>query len=718
MSKTLTTSVAFTDPQGNVLANGVIIFQLNMGAKLITNGEVVNVLKVSFTLTSAGLMPGGSTIIANDELMPTGTMYVVTIFNSNGLLVRGPENWILSGASPIDISTITSSSVPDPGLANPIIGNPSAPQVITGQPLTLTSSAALFSNNLTAGNVANKPASADAVRYVSATGNDANDGLSMGSAKATIAGAYSTLPNCTVAPGFYNGSAVASITAPCGSIYIAENAAGYALSSTLTSNGMMVRFIGMGMTPVVINCTTTPCITFNNQSPYANPGLAALYPTDGGLYNLTLNGNGSASQIGVNGLTASFLALKNVIFTNFSGAGANGIVLTNDTPSGGYTEELDWNTVTFNNCTNGVLLTTTGATPNTSFGHNTWRHMQWILGNTQTGWSLSGKAGWYSSFLEGVFNGNDPNGAHTATAISISGTALLTGQFNMPIDNGGGLAINLCTGCTAANFQVYGMIGNTPPNLISRDDAPYFNVTAANYLTSPCWQFNGASLWCMYIDGANQFGVIDAVAIKEMALFFPNAAGGGMALAGPTSGLATIRPAAVAGGTQTIPNATGNFLLSTLAVPSVAGATDLGATSLPWGNLWLGTAATNNFKFQPAGTAAARTITMADPGVASVALPLFGSIGAGGIQAKRVAGCATGAVVGNTCDTTITWTTAFADANYTVTCTGDGLTSGIPSLLGADIAGARAAASVTVRTINNSAAAAQFTTIDCIAIHD
>lgn len=48
-------------------------------------------------------------------------------------------------------------------------------------------------------------------------------------------------------------------------------------------------------------------------------------------------------------------------------------------------------------------------------------------------------------------------------------------------------------------------------------------------------------------------------------------------------------------------------------VPVTAGATDIGSTSKPFGNLWLGTAATNNFKFQPAATAAARTITISDP---------------------------------------------------------------------------------------------------------
>lgn len=56
--------------------------------------------------------------------------------------------------------------------------------------------------------------------------------------------------------------------------------------------------------------------------------------------------------------------------------------------------------------------------------------------------------------------------------------------------------------------------------------------------------------------------------------------------------------------------------------PDVAGTRDLGTTALPFGNLWLGTAATNNFKFQPAATAAARVITMADPLQATVALPM------------------------------------------------------------------------------------------------
>lgn len=48
-------------------------------------------------------------------------------------------------------------------------------------------------------------------------------------------------------------------------------------------------------------------------------------------------------------------------------------------------------------------------------------------------------------------------------------------------------------------------------------------------------------------------------------------------------------------------------------LPSAVNTTDIGSTALPFVNLWLGTAANNNFKLQPAATAAARVISMPDP---------------------------------------------------------------------------------------------------------
>jgi hypothetical protein len=56
---------------------------------------------------------------------------------------------------------------------------------------------------------------------------------------------------------------------------------------------------------------------------------------------------------------------------------------------------------------------------------------------------------------------------------------------------------------------------------------------------------------------------------------------------------------------------------TTSPLPSVVGTSMIGSAAKPWFKLYLGTAATNNFVFTPAATAAARVITVADPGGAA-----------------------------------------------------------------------------------------------------
>jgi len=87
------------------------------------------------------------------------------------------------------------------------------------------------------------------------------------------------------------------------------------------------------------------------------------------------------------------------------------------------------------------------------------------------------------------------------------------------------------------------------------------------------------------------------------------------------------------------------------------------------------------------------------------------------LQTKRVVpGCATAASIGATCTSKVTWATAFADTNYTLTgCMGNGVDSGVPVIQGIT---AKAAGSVTVQTAAMTAAAAQFTSIECAAVHD
>ena len=89
----------------------------------------------------------------------------------------------------------------------------------------------------------------------------------------------------------------------------------------------------------------------------------------------------------------------------------------------------------------------------------------------------------------------------------------------------------------------------------------------------------------------------------------------------------------------------------------------------------------------------------------------------GGLKHARVASCTTAASTNANCDTTITWTTAFADANYTAVCTTDN-----PSVaVGVFVVGTntKLAASVKV-TIQNTPgnSSATSATINCFVPHD
>jgi hypothetical protein len=86
----------------------------------------------------------------------------------------------------------------------------------------------------------------------------------------------------------------------------------------------------------------------------------------------------------------------------------------------------------------------------------------------------------------------------------------------------------------------------------------------------------------------------------------------------------------------------------------------------------------------------------------------------GGAKHKRFgASCTTAAGIGSTCTNTYSWTTTFADANYTPVCWGQA-GSNFPILYQSSFN----AAGVTITVAAMTAAAAQFASVDCIALHD
>lgn len=91
-----------------------------------------------------------------------------------------------------------------------------------------------------------------------------------------------------------------------------------------------------------------------------------------------------------------------------------------------------------------------------------------------------------------------------------------------------------------------------------------------------------------------------------------------------------------------------------------------------------------------------------------------GADGSGFKHKRGVSGCTTAAAAGATCSSTVTWGTAFADANYTATCNVNG-SSGPVAYVGIS---SKIAASLSVAITAVTANAATATTFECIAVHD
>jgi hypothetical protein len=130
------------------------------------------------------------------------------------------------------------------------------------------------------------------------------------------------------------------------------------------------------------------------------------------------------------------------------------------------------------------------------------------------------------------------------------------------------------------------------------------------------------------------------------------------------------------------------------------------------GPIILGGNPTINGSLQSGPLSQSRIWTFPD---ASGTVMLSGSSSGASAQSKRVSGCGTIARAGATCATTITWDHAFADTNYAVSCTGEGVVSGVP--LGGGLV-TKTGTSVSFQTVTMTIEAARYANIDCIAMHE
>lgn len=170
MSKTITGT--FQNPDGSAVAHGILRLKLSQAANISGTAQIAPT-EISIQLDASGAIPASTTLLANDEITPTGTTYYAALFTGQ-LGVDGStyqpggqiwsQQWSISGTSPIDLTKLTATtsnvSLPSPitsiGLTMP------AEFSVASSPLTQNGTIAVTKANETANTVFAGPASGGA----------------------------------------------------------------------------------------------------------------------------------------------------------------------------------------------------------------------------------------------------------------------------------------------------------------------------------------------------------------------------------------------------------------------------------------------------------------------------------------------------------------------------------------------------------------------------
>lgn len=85
---------SFIDSEGNPLANGYLLFQLNQDGVVNTSTQVCAGSTIKVPLNSSGSVAASPvySLWPNDVLTPSGSFYTVSAYTANGTLVWGPNS--------------------------------------------------------------------------------------------------------------------------------------------------------------------------------------------------------------------------------------------------------------------------------------------------------------------------------------------------------------------------------------------------------------------------------------------------------------------------------------------------------------------------------------------------------------------------------------------------------------------------------------------------
>jgi hypothetical protein len=110
-SKVELTGGAFQDSEGNVLANGYLIFRLSIDGSVSGVGNICSGITIKITLDANGNAVAGQYIWGNDNINPMPNFYTVEGYASNGQPAWGPNNQQVTGSGTFDLGTWVPNTV-------------------------------------------------------------------------------------------------------------------------------------------------------------------------------------------------------------------------------------------------------------------------------------------------------------------------------------------------------------------------------------------------------------------------------------------------------------------------------------------------------------------------------------------------------------------------------------------------------------------------------
>ena len=666
MTKTIQNG-GFTNTLGTALT-GNLLLVLSQDAKVAVAPNQLAPVSARIPIAGGNIAP--TLIYFNDELLPNNTYYTATVYDATGNKVYGPEIWSLTGTGPLDLGTLTPLLIsPDPLFSNPVLQNPAQAQTITGFGLTLATSAPL---TVLGGLTANKM---EGIQYVDSTlsrgGVDICDETNK---------AYAALPTAG------------------GEIYIAAGSYACTVNIAFGTSGKVVRFHGAGMTATTITWSNGAGTHLTLDTGNTTNQYSVL--EDFFIQDSSSAPSSTCLAVGTVNFTKSAQINRVAIFGCKIGAQEQGLLTAYD-----HVYIQGQNLAS----TSGLKVTTTGDSPHFTNGsiagyallldNSSPSNGPITFSNTQfSGPSANGTA--YLALTNEVevsqchfTNGASfPQATYFALAAAFAQLKLKSSVFEDDRSSGTASGATcsqgvvwmdsntlLTGGATAASFLA--LSGTCVAHLWGN------NVGSSAYTTLWNTAYTGGPVDYLPTSGiASDFAIVPyAIQLQNLNVTVPtnnNPTFLNLAGIGPTISGAAFRIVVNSGATDAfdITGGGNTQIKGSLQVsangffPSAAAATDVGTGALPFGNLWLGTAATNNFKIQPGTATGARIITITDPvSPTTVGLPLLIANGTTTLTSGALAAATCQAVVTTAATGVVAATDSIEWAYATNPATGDAI---------------------------------------------